>query len=392
MRRIVVLAALSAVVSHSLSRSTYPILLPAIEEDLLGGSHSKSGLLGTILFAAYMAGVAGVTMFSGRVEPARLLRGGLVSSGVGLGVLGLANGFGVLALGIVLTGFGSAGIWMSAPALATAAVAPGRRGTVMDLLSSTMGLGILLVSQGTDVARRVTGDDGAWRQTWLAGMVFSAFVLVAVAVWLRTESTERVPGGISFTQLRDVPGWIPLSLGYAMFGIIVSVYTPFLGAKLEDDGFGRGHVSAIYSLMGVAAIPGAIGIGRLSDHIGRRPVLVGTMVGMFASSVLVMSGREPFASIAAGTFGACSFAFPVMVATVVRDHTSDRAFSKALGAMTLIYGVGLVLGPVVAGSIADSRFGFDLVYQLVAVSTVIAIALVWRLPHGDDADRIHRRA
>ena len=96
--------------------------------------------------------------------------------------------------------------------------------------------------------------------------------------------------------------------------------------------------------------------------------------------MLVLTGREPFASIAAAVFGACSFAFPVMVATVVRDHTSDRAFSKALGAMTLVYGIGLVLGPVVAGAIADSRFGFDLVYQLVAVSTLVAIGLVWRLP------------
>lgn len=387
MRRIVVLAALSAIVSHSLSRSTYPILLPAIEDDLLGGSHAKSGLLGTILFAAYMAGVAFVTMFSGRVEPAVLLRGGLASSGIGLGVLGVADGFAGLATGIVLTGLGSAGIWMSAPALATGAVPPQRRGTVMGLLSSTMGFGIVLISLGTAAARRLSGDDGAWRPTWLAGMVFTLVVLVVVLLSLRTESTERVGGGISFGHLRDVPGWIPLSLGYSTFGVIVSVFTPFLGAKLEEDGFGRGHVSAIYSIMGVAAIPGAIGIGRLSDRIGRRPVLLATMAGMCASSLLVLTGSEPFASLSAAVFGACSFAFPVMVATVVRDHTSDRAFSQALGAMTLIYGIGLIAGPIAAGAIADGRYGFDLVYQLVALATAVAIWLVWQLPR-DGADRL----
>jgi len=237
------------------------------------------------------------------------------------------------------------------------------------------------------MARHLSGDDGAWRPTWLAGMVFTLVVLVAVLTTLRTGPTEQVAGGISFGQLRDVPGWIPLSFGYATFGVVVSVFTPFLGAKLEEDGFSRGHVSAIYSIMGVAAIPGAIGIGRLSDRIGRRPVLLGTMVGMCAASLLVLTGREPFASISAAVFGACSFAFPVMVATVVRDHTSDRAFSQALGAMTLIYGIGLIVGPIAAGAIADGRFGFDLVYQLVALATVLAIWLVWKLPRGG-VDRV----
>ena len=388
MKRIVVLAALSAIVSHSLSRSTYPILLPAIENDLLGGSHAKSGTLGTILFVAYMAGVAGVTTFSGRVEPALLLKGGLISSAIGLGTLGIANDFTSLSAGIVLTGFGSAGIWMSAPALATGAVPPHRRGTVMGLLSSTMGFGILLISQGTTIVRQITDDDGAWRPTWLAGMAYSTIVLVAVTVLLRTEATERVAGGISFAQLKGVPGWIALSAGYSTFGIIVSVYTPFLGAKLEEDGFSRPHVSAIYSLMGVAAIPGAIGIGRLSDRIGRRPVLIGTMAGMCGASLLVLSGREPFASVSAAAFGACSFAFPVMVAAVVRDHTSDRAFSKALGAMTLIYGVGLIVGPIAAGYIADSRFGFDLVYQLVTAATLLAVWFVWQLPTEGRLSRV----
>ena len=79
MKRTVALLALCGIVSHTLARSTYPILLPAIEEELLG-SHQLAGALTTINFAAYLVGVGVVTAISGRTEPIRLLLSGLISA------------------------------------------------------------------------------------------------------------------------------------------------------------------------------------------------------------------------------------------------------------------------------------------------------------------------
>jgi MFS family permease len=383
-RRTVALLALCGVVSHSLARSTYPILLPAIEEELLD-NHQQSGLLTTANFAAYMAGVGIVTSVGGRFEPARILRVGLACAVVGFGVLATATGFWTVAIGQALAGVASAAIWMTAPALATSSVGPNRRGTMMGLMSSTMGVGIVLASQGTRLARELTEDDGLWRPTWLAAAAFSLALLIAIALALRTPATASISGGVSLSRLRSVPGWLPLTGAHLCSGLVVSSFAPFFGAALEEQGFDRAHVANLYSLLGLAAVFAAITLGRLSDRTGRRPVLIGALLTMSVTAMLVILGREPFATIAAAGFGAASFTFPVLVTAYLSDHVKDRAFSNALGALTLIYGFSLILGPTLSGTIGDSRLGFDAVFIGLAVIALVGALAARSLPIDREA-------
>lgn len=388
MKRTVLLLALCGVVSHTLARSTFPVLLPAIEDELLD-SHQQAGLLTTINFGAYLCGVALVTTISGRYEPIRVLLTGLVSAAMGFVLLSMADGFGLLGLGLALTGLGSAGIWMSVPAIATSTVPANRRGTVMGLLSSMMGLGIVTVSQGTNAFRAVRSDDQAWRPTWVAASIYAVVLIMLIAALLRPPKTARIAGGVSLTRLRTVPGWLSLIVGYWLFGAIVASFTPFFGVALEESGLSRAHVGNLYSAFGLAAVIGAVSFGRVSDRVGRRPVLLGAMLVIAASGLLVVVGREPYAAIAAVSFGVASYTFPVLVAAHLSDHLKDREFSNAFGALTLIYGTALVIGPVISGTIGDSRFGFDLVFLLVTALACVSAVFLSRLPTPvpvDDAE------
>lgn len=379
MRRTIVLVALSAIVSHSLARSTFPVLLPAIEEDLLT-SYQQAGLLTGANFAAYLAGVALVSTISGRFEPVRLLQIGLATGGLGFVLLASAPGVGMLLAGQVLAGLGSAGVWMSAPVIATASVPANRRGLVMGILSSVMGLGIVTVSQGTNAIRSIRADQGLWRPTWWAGAVFTATILALITVTLRLPPTERIKGGISLNRLRSVPHWFPLTVAYWLFGFVVASFTPFLGATLEEKGFERAHVGHLYALLGLAAAVGAATLGRVSDRVGRAPVLVGSMGAIGVSCLLVVVGREPFAAIAAAAFGVASFTYPVLTTAYLSDHIQGRAMTNALGALTLIYGTGLASAPTIMGTVGDSSLGFDTVFVTQAVLAVVAMAVVSRLP------------
>ena len=374
--RLLAIAAMgaSAVVSHALARSTLPILLPAVESELLS-NRQQSGFLGSANFVAYMVGVGLVTVISGRVEPIRLLAGGLLTALGGFAVLALAEGFATLVIGQALTGMGSAGIWMAAPAIATAAAAPHRRGLVMGFVSSTMGLGILAVGQGTNLLRAVTDDDEAWRPTFVGAAVFAGLVLALVVTVIRVPATAPVEGGVSLQRLRTVPRWLVLAVGYWLFGLVASSFTAFFGLLLKDRGFAAAHITNLFSLLGLAAVIGPINLGRLSDRVGRRPILIGSMVAMAVSAALTLTGREPWVAVAIALFGATSFTFPVVIATYLRDHLQDRAFTNALGALTLIYGTALVIGPAAAGTVADTGLGIDAVFvALAAVSAAAAIA------------------
>ncbi len=391
MKKTIALLALSGIVSHTLARSTYPILLPAIEGDLLSG-HQQSGLLTTANFAAYMAAVAVVTTVSGWLEPVRILKMGILTAAIGFVLLARAQGFGGLAIGQALAGFGSAGIWMTAPSIATSTVAANRRGTVMGLISSTMGLGIIVSSQGTRLYRQAAGDDELWRPTWVAAAVFAFALLALIVAGLRTPTTATISGGVSLSRLRTVPGWLPLTVGYVLFGLVISSFNPFFGAALEDHDFSRSHIANLYSLFGVAAVFAAVGFGRVSDRVGRRPVLLGAVVVLLVASLLVLTGREPFATIAALAFGAASFTFPVLVAAYLSDHLKDRAFSNAFGALTLIYSCSLVIGPSISGTVGDSRFGFEAVFIGVAVCAGLAAMSIRAIPVDREAITVSPRA
>jgi len=383
-KRTVLLVALCGIVSHSLGRSTLPVLVPAIQNDL-NLSHTQAGLLSSVGFLGYMAGVAVVTTISGRVEPSRLLISGLLVAIAGFMALAWSPTFLVTAGGLLLTGLGGAGIWMSAPVIATGATDPAYRGMVMGLLSSTMGLGIIAASQSTRLVRQVTADEEAWRPVWAGAAIFTIVLLLATLISLGRTETEATEGGISLKLLRTVPRWQPLIVGYMLFGIVVSSFPLFLGVILEENGMSRSHVSNIYSAFGISAVLAAVTLGRLSDHVGRRAVLLGAMGVMFGASLLVLSKAEPWATLAAAAFGGASFAFPVLIVTHLRDYLADRAFSNALGALTLFYGLALMVGPFVAGQVADSGLGLDAVFLMLAGTAVLAASFIWRLPRPTPA-------
>ncbi len=377
-RRTVALAGCCTIVSHTLSRQTYPLLTTAMSDEL-GWSHQKAGIPVTAIFFAYLVGVALMTVISGRLAPKTTLVGGLAMSGAGFVVVGSLSHFLTLLVGFLCAGLGSAGIWLSIPTIATKAVSPARRGMVMGYLSASMGVGMVVTGQVVRLVRESSDDQGLWRPFWFGAAVFALGTSAVVAAFMPTDETEAVTSRLSLANLKTVPGWKSLTAGFFLFGIIVASFSPFLGPKLEEDGFSRGHVSTLFSLLGVAAI-GAMATGRLSDRVGRRAVLIGSMIMVGVASLLILVGREPFVGLAVAIYGMASFTVPVLVATTIRDHVSDRTFSNALGAITLIYGTSMSIAPLIAGPIGDSSAGFDLLYILLAAAAVFSVLFLARLP------------
>lgn len=126
----VVVVPLTTMVSHAFGRTGLPLLLPAIKDDP-ALSNSKAGLASTVLFSSYLLGVVAVTLLAGRTDPLKTLRLGLLISISGLGLLSMSNSFASLLVGVALSSAGGAGIWITAPLLATQGVSPANRGVVI---------------------------------------------------------------------------------------------------------------------------------------------------------------------------------------------------------------------------------------------------------------------
>ncbi len=129
------------------------------------------------------------------------------------------------------------------------------------------------------------------------------------------------------------------------FGIIIPLQ-PFYAKSLGADGFTVGLLSASYSFAQFFFAPFW---GRLSDRIGRRPVLRASMV-IQALGFLLFGLADDLtvlfaARILAGVGGANISAAQAYIA----DVTTPENRAKGMGMIGAAFGLGFVLGPALAG-------------------------------------------
>ena len=382
-RATTVLIAMTTIVSHAFGRSTYGLLLPAIE-DGLHLNHAQAGLGGTMIYAAYLVGVLTVAGVAPRLEPITIMRVGLGVGGCGLAVLSLAQGLGGLLGGLALTGAAGAGIWITAPALATTGIDPKKRGLVIGLLTATVGGATFLIGMGTRWLR-AAGNEGLWRPVFVAEAVVAALLLVAVASFIRPGKTDRVGGGFSLAHLRAIPNWRRVTAAYALFAAIGAGFSPFVVEALEQDaGFSRSKASLIWSFMGVAGVIGAPLLGLFSDRRGRKPVMAMVLGVTSAALVTVALGQGWFVTAAVLVYSVVFSSFPPLVASYVRDHADARAFSSAFSTMTIFYSLLALTAPILTGRLADRTASFRAPFLVLAGLAIVGCGLVLGLPAAVD--------
>ncbi len=167
------------------------------------------------------------------------------------------------------------------------------------------------------------------------------------------------------------------------FGMIIPVF-PFYAEQVGVDPASVIFFLGLYSL---GQLVGAPLWGSLSDRIGRRPVLLLTLLGNAAASwMLAYSDNGTFlgisrivAGLAAGNISA-AYAYTT-------DITTDATRAKALGLLGSAFGMGFILGPALGGLLAgpnpDDVGALARVAHGAAVLSLVAFVLTWfRLPES----------
>ncbi len=134
------------------------------------------------------------------------------------------------------------------------------------------------------------------------------------------------------------------------FGMIIPLL-PFYSEHFGADPFVVGLVMASYSLAQFAAAPFW---GRLSDRVGRRPVLIVSLAGGAAAYIWLGYADELWmlfaARLAGGAMaGNISAAFAYMA-----DITTPENRAKGMGLIGAAFGLGFIAGPAIGGLLAGS--------------------------------------
>jgi DHA1 family tetracycline resistance protein-like MFS transporter len=162
-------------------------------------------------------------------------------------------------------------------------------------------------------------------------------------------------------------------LASAGFGMIAPVF-PFVA-----ESFGAGPVMVTIGMgaFSLGQFLGAPLFGRLSDRLGRKPVLLATQSGAILA-YLMMAWAESFTALLVARFVTGFMAGNVsVVLAIVADRTPLEKRAKVMGQIGAGYGVGFIMGPLIGGELSglDPRQASLTLIGLVSAAVAL-IALV----------------
>ncbi|MBU1176114.1 MAG: MFS transporter [Alphaproteobacteria bacterium] len=133
------------------------------------------------------------------------------------------------------------------------------------------------------------------------------------------------------------------------FGTLAPVYGFMLGLNAAS-------IAVIMALPAVAAALAQIPLGRLSDNMDRRYVLIGTslvaaLVGIVA--VVFNPGDGWLLYALFGFYGLAAYPVYAIAVAHANDHARDGEFAVIASGMLLIYGTALAVGPILASFIME---------------------------------------
>ncbi|MFD2564736.1 MFS transporter [Aquimarina rubra] len=191
-------------------------------------------------------------------------------------------------------------------------------------------------------------------------------------------------------------------IGILGYSIVIPILI-FIVTDLGGNGFIYGILGAMYPFF---QFIGAPILGRLSDRIGRKKVLVISQAGTFVAwslflIALILPNTELWSSDSEFT-GSYIMTLPLILLFLARifdgftggnvsvanaylsDISTDEDRDKNFGMMGASTSLGFVLGPAVAGILASTILGEILPIILAAIISLVAILVIYiRLPESN---------
>lgn len=168
------------------------------------------------------------------------------------------------------------------------------------------------------------------------------------------------------------------------FGIVVPIL-PLYAIRFGASPFVIGLLLAAYSLMQCVCAPL---LGRWSDRIGRRPVLLISVLGTSAGFLLMGTAQTLTGLFIARVIDGATGGNISTALAYIADVTPPKDRSRGMGIIGAAFGLGFIIGPALGGlfSQVSPQAPFFVAAALAAAN---AAALALWLPESLPPDRRH---
>lgn len=169
--------------------------------------------------------------------------------------------------------------------------------------------------------------------------------------------------------------WTTVAVDLVGFGIVAPIL-PLYADRFHASGTTIGLLFASFSLAQLLCAPL---LGRLSDRIGRKPVILLSLFGTAVGSIVTGLAGAVWVLFLGRIIDGASGASVSVAQGAVTDLASPAQRPRLLGMLGAAFGVGFVIGPALGGlgSLGGPRVPFFIAGGIAFVNGVVAIV---RLP------------
>ncbi|MHB8880963.1 MAG: MFS transporter [Thermodesulfovibrionales bacterium] len=395
---IVLTGMLSICACLGFGRFALGMLLPSMASTLKL-SYSEMGFISTANFAGYLVSVLAGGFLAGRIGARRLIFFALLLVGISMALVSRADSFIQVLVLYALTGIGSGATNVPVMGLVSSWFSSNKRGRAAGFIVIGSGFAIILSGRLIPWVNRMNGAEG-WRTSWL---ILSSAVLVISAISLllirnRPQDKGLLPygaGAVAAGTQKTRPATASvfregvmyyLGLIYFLFGYTYVIYATFFVTTLvKERGFSEAAAGSLWSMVGLLSLFSGPVFGTISDKLSRKTGLIIVFCFQMIAYLLVASGLPGvFLNLSIFFYGVVAWSIPSIMAAAVGDYVGAQKAAAAFGMVTFIFGFGQIIGPAVAGVLAEKTGSFSSSFYMAGIFAGLAILLTAFLkkPHS----------
>ena len=305
------------------------------------------------------------------------IQGGLILMGAGTLAFIFAGRFTDLLVLRAVQGLGVALTIPASMALMAAATKKETRGGSMGIYSTSRMAGFTT----GPLLGGLLYDHFGFNTAFCAGAFFILLALILVQVMIKEVPTQTPAKGGRPFQIIDRQlinaGILGAGLATFMMAAAFSMMTP-----LETEFNARLHETALdfsiaFSALMVSRLLLQIPLGRLSDRYGRKLFIIAGLILTAFSTALLGEARTTeqliWLRVIQGA-GAAGIAAPTFA--LAADLAKPGGEGRQMSIITMGFGLGIALGPLVAGLLAV--LDFDLPFLFVALMLIGSAGVIYR--------------
>lgn len=384
--------------AQGLGRYGYTMVLPSMREGL-ALTYSQAGLLAAGAAGGYLASSLVSGLLAARYGPRAVIAVSTMLAGVAMALVGLSPNFGFALAMQIAMGAATAGGAIPVMALMSAWFVVRQRGMAAGIVAGGGGLGFVVTGLLIPPILALYGLLG-WRYAWgyMGATVFALGVVGAVVLRNRPEEkgytavgsrggnpAARVgePAKASMAPLgvyRQRVLWHLASLAFVS-GFSQVSYTTFFAAYLTSErGLSAAAAGGLWGLAGLLAMASGFIWGAISDRWGRKEALAAVFV-LQGLAFLIFALTDALLGfyLSAILFGLTSRSTMTISAAASSEYVGIVLAPAAFGMTATMAALGLMVGPGIAGYLADLTGTFSTAFIASTITSLAGVGLALTL-------------